>query len=447
MNATCALILGIILCLFCTLAGRGEEPLKSINEPGGGRIVYGQVTGQTTVAGAMSAVLGSIQNNWGEEPQVGRYFRVHGTNSIAAFLTGVDHKKGDAQVAGMVIVTQVSPDHVEAALLTDDPQRMASTLNPMLSDLLKVWHPGAAVPQEAAGDDTASAPVAQLNQYVLPDRSAAASLPDGWKVSPASGYGTIIANGPNGERVLLGFCIRALNTNDPRVQRIMQWAQGAGRNTVYGQSIYYPYGGDMAKTFVDLIQLYRQKQGLQPAQFQVASETKLAAPAGWRRAHITGSVDGGEGLGPQEFNDVFCCAPPGPAGGFMTYLDGSTVPVRLADQERGTMAAILTSFRVDQSLVSEQAAAIAAPEIARIHEIGRRAAQQAADAHAAEDAQSAAFQNHWAAEDKQSEAFGNYLLDQSIVRDNETGGRSTEWNQTADAMVRSNPGRYEYVNP
>ena len=131
----------------------------------------------------------------------------------------------------------------------------------------------------------------------------------------------------------------------------------------------------------------------------------------------------------------------------MTYLDASSVPVRFAEQERSTMVAIMSSFRVDQSLVSQQAAAIAAPEIARIHEIGRRAAQQAADAHAAEDAQNAAVENHWAAEDKQSEAFGNYLLDQSIVRDSETGTRSTEWNQTADAMVRSNPGRYEYVNP
>jgi hypothetical protein len=447
MKTKYTLIFGVLAWLFCALAARAEDPLKSIDEPDGGRIVYGQVTGQTTVAGAMQAVLGSIQNYWGDQPQVGRYFRVHGTNSIAAFLTGVNHSKGDIPLAGMVIVTQVSPDSVEAALLTDDPQRLVGTLNPMLTHLLKVWRPGAAPQQASAADDTASAPAASLNQYVLPDRSAAASLPDGWEVSPSSGYGTIIASGPNGEHVQLGFCIRAFNSNNPQVQRTMQWAQGPGRNTIYGRSIYYPYGGDMAKTFVDLIQLYREKQGLQPVQFQIASVTDLPAPSGWRRVHITGLLDAGDGFGTREFNNVFCCAPPGPAGGFMTYLDASSVPVRFAEQERNTMVAIMSSFRVDQSLVSQQAAAIAAPEIARIHEIGRRAAQQAADAHAAEDAQNAAVENHWAAEDKQSEAFGNYLLDQSIVRDSETGTRSTEWNQTADAMVRSNPGRYEYVNP
>jgi hypothetical protein len=183
-----------------------------------------------------------------------------------------------------------------------------------------------------------------------------------------------------------------MNTNIPKVRQIMQWAQGAGRNTSYGQAIYYPYGGDMARTFVDLIQMYRAKQGLQPALFQIASVTRLAAPSGWRRVHITGQMDAGEGLGMEEINDVFCCSPPGPAGGFMTYTDASAVPLQFADQERDTMVAILSSFRVDQQTVAAQSAAVAAPEIARIHEIGRRAAQQAADAHAAEDAQAAAYE-------------------------------------------------------
>ena len=131
----------------------------------------------------------------------------------------------------------------------------------------------------------------------------------------------------------------------------------------------------------------------------------------------------------------------------MTYIYASAVPVRLADQERATIVAILSSFRADQRLVAAQAGAIAAPEIARIHEIGRQVTARIASTHAQEDAHNAAIERQWANEDKQSEGFTNYLLDQSVIKDNETGTSSTEWNQKADALVHADPGRYEYVTP
>jgi hypothetical protein len=47
--------------------------------------------------------------------------------------------------------------------------------------------------------------------------------------------------------------------------------------------------------------------------------------------------------------------------------------------------------------------------------------------------------------------FSNYLLDQSVVQNNNVGGtgavgHSTEWNSTANAMVQANPNKYEIVN-
>jgi hypothetical protein len=47
--------------------------------------------------------------------------------------------------------------------------------------------------------------------------------------------------------------------------------------------------------------------------------------------------------------------------------------------------------------------------------------------------------------DKTNHGFSNYLLEQTVIQDNEKGTHSTEWNATADAMVKSNPQRYEYV--
>lgn len=51
-----------------------EQELRTINPPGGGTIVCGQVAGQTTEAGAMGTVLRSVHQNVGEKPHVGKLF-------------------------------------------------------------------------------------------------------------------------------------------------------------------------------------------------------------------------------------------------------------------------------------------------------------------------------------------------------------------------------------
>ena len=47
---------------------------------------------------------------------------------------------------------------------------------------------------------------------------------------------------------------------------------------------------------------------------------------------------------------------------------------------------------------------------------------------------------------RNDQGFDNYLLDQSVVQNNATGGHSTQWNSTANQMVRANPGKYQIVS-
>ena len=51
----------------------------------------------------------------------------------------------------------------------------------------------------------------------------------------------------------------------------------------------------------------------------------------------------------------------------------------------------------------------------------------------------------WDSNDKHSQAFSNYLLDQSVISDNQNNGHATVWNQTAESLVRDNPARFSYV--
>ena len=431
------------LLLYAASAVCAQGALKTIDSPQGGKIVYGQVEGATGEAGAMGAMLRAVHNQFGDKPKVGRVFRVHHTNSVAAFFNLVKRNQGNAPLAGLIIVSSFAAGDVEAAVITDDAARFGATVNPMLKQLLGVWRPSA---ETQASADAGTAHAAPLRQYILPDRSASVSLPEGWNVLPSSGGGTILAQGPHGETVSLGFPFLAMNSSDPRVQRTQQWAQQGGRNTSYAESLYYPYGADLAKTFVDLTQMWRSKKGLPRATFQIAGEDRVQAPASARCAHITGQVDAQDGKGLKELNSVFCQGPLARFGSFMNIAYHTAVPMQFAPQERATMGAILGSFNVDMAIVQAQAGAIAAPAIAAIHEIGKRAAQQADDAHAANDRYNRGVEQRWDSRDKRNQAFSNYLLDQTVIQDNDLNAHGTVWNQTADFLVRNNPQRYEYVD-
>jgi cysteine synthase len=111
----------------------------------------------------------------------------------------------------------------------------------------------------------------------------------------------------------------------------------------------------------------------------------------------------------------------------------------------------MASFQVNQGVVQQQANAMAAPTIAAIHAIGAAATARYNATEQANDAQHAAY---WARQDsnaRNSQAFSNYLLDQTVVQNNDvngtgTVGRATVWNSTADALVKADPNKYEYVD-
>jgi hypothetical protein len=268
-------------------------------------------------------------------------------------------------------------------------------------------------------------------------------LPSGWTVDPSSGGGTILAAGPKGEGVAFDFPMNAWNSSDPRVQRTMQFAQGAGRNTAYARALYYPHGGDLGKTFVDLLQM-RRRMNNQPA-LTIQIDTELPA-ASSRCAQLHGRLDSHDGKGMMEFNSVFCSGALSPMGQYANVAFHTAVPVAIAAEERNTMSAILNSFQVNMSVVNREAAALAAPAIEQIHAVGRAAAAQAQQAHQMNDLHNQAVESRWDSQDKHNQAFSNYLLDQTVISDNQNSGHATVWNQTADAMVKGNPSRFSYVD-
>jgi hypothetical protein len=430
------------------MVATAQGGLKTINPPQGGKIVYGQVDGQSTEAGAMGAVLRSLHNSLGEKPQVGKLFDVKGTDSVATFFTVARHDqgagKGPLQVAGLIIATKVSTDHVEAALVSDDAARFNKTLPGMMKTLMSVWHPLAGAGSSPAG---ASAPVAQLHQVVTQDRSAAISLPDGWQLTPRSGGGSLVAMGPHGETAEMDSTYLAADTNNPRVQQTMRTVQNGGlRGTAYANGIYYPYGANQAKTFVDIVQQSRRRSGLPAASYNIASATPLPTQSQQHCTHLTGTVDYQDGKGVREMNAVYCVNPPGRFGNWMSFSNVTTAPQQFAAAERDTLDAVMDSFKFDSKIVQGEAARYAAPSIIASKAAGAAATERINAAHQAEDIHNSSVYQHWDSMERRSQEFANYQLGYAVVADTGNNAHGTLWADDAAALVQNNPDRFEYVS-
>lgn len=422
---------------------------KEIDPPGGGKIVYGQVQGQTTEAGAMGSILKSIHNSLGEKPQVGQLFQVRGSDSTSVFFNVKRKNVSSGQVSGLIIATKTGPNQVEAALVSDDASRFSKNLPGMMKTLFGQWHPfppsgsGSGV---RSGDQASSAP-AVLHQQTLRDGSASVGLPDSWQMNPQSAMGTIFATGPNGEMASLGMMFLASDTNNPRVQQTMRTVQAGGlRNTVYARAFYYPYGGDMVRTFVDTLQHARQQAGQTPAKYNISSATPMQSGPRMRCSHLEGTVDFADGKGLRELNVLYCVGSPSPMGSWASLVSGINAPMAVAASERATLGAILSSFSVDQAKVAGEAAQLAAPSIAQTHAIGDMVTKRINATHAIEDEHNRQIEKYWDNNDKHSQEFENYQLGMSVISDSQNQAHATLWDQDAQLLVSSNPDRFQYVS-
>ena len=416
-----------------------QAAFTTVNGPQGGKIIYGQVEQATNEPQAVVAVLRFIQSQYSGRPQISRFFAAKGTQSVAAFF-GVNRMSG-VPLEGMLIVTKATTDHVEAAAVYDDATRFSKNYNSMMQALMSAWHPLAAASQGGASS------VAPLHKTLTSDRTASIDLPDGWNISPSSRGGSIFAQGPNGEVAVVGFTVLANDVNNPRARQTYEAVRRGGlRGTSYANAIYYPLTPDLGKDFVDLLTMYYQKQNQQAGSFQIAAVKPAQGPQGYHCARIDGQYNGAKG-GQQELRAVFCVGPEGPASGaFLAVTDYTLVPMARADQERATLAAMLGSIQIDQAAVGRQAAAIAAPEIARIHAIGRMVDQRIAAAHRAEEIHNSAVYQHWDDIDRRSKAFSDYILGYTVLRTADNHYHGTFWNEDANRLLEEFPGRFEVVS-
>jgi hypothetical protein len=490
------LLLSCVSICACKAGTPAPTPITTLDAAQGGKISYGTVAGATTQAAAMSMILTSMQNTCGEKPLIGKVFQFKGTNTVGVFFTVTDHSKGNKKVGGLVLSAASGPRQVEAALLSNDASRIGKTVNPMLQQLFNVWHPDgqAAASGSSAGAQPVSAgsghsaSSARLHTVTAPDNSASIGLADGWQLNPNSASSTMVLNGPNGELAVYAANKPAVDPYNPQQVQAVRYGIYKGSGTML-----YPYHQDLGKAYPEILQAWRRANNASPAKLQVDKIEPMNPPKeGGSCVLVTGHIDA-DGQGMKKLVDDVCQYPPAQWGAYSITRNFEIMTDAQFQQEHSTVMAMFMSARINQQVMNQQLQQklqqkqqsdqqwrdFGQRESNRIRAQGEAAQKSFAERQAANDRQHASYwdQQHnnevqhanWSASQqsntvpysnsndgqdmnaRSNQNFHNYILDQTVVEDNNmynngTVGHGTQWNSTADALVKADPDRFSIVD-
>jgi hypothetical protein len=408
------------------LPTQAQAAFTTADHAGGGEFAYGTVPGASAPA-ALGAVLHYLHGRFGAAPQVGRAFQSPDARTFAVFFTLTSKAARSGSLTGLALVSLAQGVNPVAAAIYDDSARFAHT-EPALFNAL-----GAAVRSTAtaaAASGSASSTVPSLTPTRFPDGSGAVSLPPGWRIVFAS-HGSAKIVGPRGEQVLLSNTFGPIfDPNNPQVRARLRFANPRQPPLLCPQE-------DVLQTYLCLVQQ-------NPAHPQVTIRSAHAIPP--QRLAVQSvltelDLDAHDGAGVLACEFGLSITATRPMGDRTLGINGTCAPKAAVAQEQPTLKAVYDSYTLDDRVIAQEFAA----DAARSRQAGANARVAANNAHAAEDARSAAFEAHMDNIDRMSKSFQNIQLDQTELQDNAHNTRTTVPNSMADALIRGNPNRFESV--
>jgi hypothetical protein len=439
LNLTVAIFANILLLPLCAILVQADDELKTINEPGGGQITYGSLTGQKTLQGAMQFILRNVHGHFGDSPDTGRFFQTSDGQSMATFFTLKAKNQGGKKLAGLVIVCMPAAEQAKAAVITDSADRFAQSEPLLMKKLTDAWRAdvGGGGGGSNLATETTQAEVMPLHEASTGDMSASIGLPEGWKLTGVSA-GALHAVGPHGETVNLGVMIQNIyDPRNPQSQRMMQYLR-MGHNPF----VVCARGNNLAQDYVEVTRQVRMTRHLPQATINVI-DCQPATPSQYesQAAMITANIDLNEGQGVMFARIRVGAMRQITPGCWAMTLSGQMVPRELVAQEWPTIKAMVASYKQNGQIIFAEAQSV----IDDIH-VRAAAAKQRADAfQASNDAHNRSVEARWDQQARDNKMFENYQLDRTIVQDSEQNTHITTGYSLGDALVNSNPGRFQYL--
>jgi len=421
-----------------------EQGLKTIQNPGGGQIVYGALESNSAAnkTDAMRYMLRQIHGHFGDAPKLSKFFQSRDGSSLGAFFSLKDVNFGGGQpLAGLAIVTILPSGTVQTAVLTDQEKRFATTEPQMLKALSAAWRSQSqpAIGRTAA-PAVAPARIPRLVWRTGGDRSATVLLPEDWQLTGVGG-GMISAQGPNHELLVIGGSFQ--NISDPRMSR---FSPGPMRSYSGGPRYYScPLGPDLFAAYVTVFNQNQRYDGKPAATFNLIS--KIHAPTQGMPEVVpsieaTFTVDLHDGVGVRKgvvhLDAMYRQGMPT----WGMWVSGHFIPEANFDLENPLMVAIAKSFTQDLSVMQRETDIFVEEKRREIASIQHQIAQTQAETR---DIQSHTMDSHNDLENWQSKLTENYILERSVVRDTDDTIHIHADDRFAQALVESNPNRLEFV--
>jgi hypothetical protein len=416
-----------IVAVFASCPGwAAPGALQVYDNPGGGQVIYGPVDAATPQA-AMAQVLHYAHTRFGDTPVVGKAFQSRDGQNYGAFFTLTAKSQGNQRIAGLAIVSLARGTKPAAAVLYDQSGRFAKTEPALLHALTEAWRTAATRP---ASSGAAPEALPSLTPTLFPDRSGSVSLPPGWRIAFAS-HGAAKIEGPKGELVLLMNSYGPIfDPSNPQVQARMRYANSNNLPLLCPDT-------DALHTYLCLLQRSRPQPSFQLQKSQPLQPQRMAVQA----MMIDADLDLHDGKGVLACELGLSITAMSPVTGRTLGINGTCAPKSSIPQELPTLKAVFDSYAMNGQVVANQYADYAR----RSQQAGANARAQANAAHAAEDAQSAAFQAHMDNIDRFSKSFQNYQLDQTQLQDSNLNARGAVPNSLADALIKADPDRFQAV--
>lgn len=424
------LVIALALALTAAVTAHAKAVFTAINGPQGGRVLMTPLNASSEQA-ALVALLRDMHQYFGAKPEIGEILK-DTSGSVSALFSDVTEGK---QVQGIAIVSDGSGDTARGTVVYDLAPRFGKTANTLLKIAQEHTPAAAEVGAAAMG---ASDPPAPLTRTTFPDGSGSIGLPAGWRIAVAYQGGAIIV-GPKHERLILGNYFSIIDPGTPQGHRQVQMAQTSGRG-LPGKYTAQPYTTNAAEAYITLARGLAEKQGNPEPSIQVNSSKSRSSNGNGTVTTLTGMLDFHDGEGQKNFVMQVWISQPMATGDWAIMTSGAQVPVEIGTRERDTLNAMAASYRADYGVVDSETQRA----IDRIHASGEAVRREADAAHAQEDAGSQDFDQHMSDIDRQGSGFSDYLLDQSVVS-NDQGEHKRFYNDYANALVQLNPQKFSIV--
>jgi len=397
--------------------------LQAIEGPSGGRLLTGTFPAAGSSDATFLAGLKRVHGYFdGVAHVVGVVRSSDGTTTIGA-ITGT--LRG-MPVQGAVITASAPGEPARVALLFDRTGQFAQSIRPLfarLGQLVAASAPSGSASSGSASSGNASA-VPPLRAIEANDRTVSAKIPAGWHVM-ALASGVFAAGGPDGSEVDQEVAVNFLDPRSPV-------ARG-------GQSYYHvaPYPSDPVQALMTMARL-QPNTGL-----RVERSAPEAAQSGTRIAEVSGTQRLQNGT-PGRFIGLVGLSPMNQYGGWSVSVKMMVAPAATFDRELPTLAAVFSSYVVNQSARAGQVQQnindnqrLVNSLIEKNQDVQRRNT----------DVFNASMQNARNVQnsiDRSTAGFVNYLNDTTVVQ-NASGGTSTVSQNFASSLVRSNPNAFREV--